>query len=133
MDYTQLIFDFNLYLFETFGYRDACKVEENMNGICIKIRKKEIDAYIRFWEYSYGVGNFPDWCIIIRHCKFKTRHAKRLKDLARFFKEYTPSYGYKHLAIEDDEQGNAPLLGLKKIFKSYYHCNYALPLEELKV
>ena len=29
------------------------------------IRERDLDCYIRFWEYSCGRGNFPDWSIII--------------------------------------------------------------------
>ena len=42
----------------------------NENGICISIHKGGLDIYIRFWEYSEGVGNYPDWNIIIVRCKF---------------------------------------------------------------
>ena len=63
-NYNDLISDFNLYLCERFGYRNACSVMWNTNGICISIHKGSLDFYIHFWEYSKGVGNYPDWCII---------------------------------------------------------------------
>ena len=55
----------NLYLCERYGYRNACSVMWNENGICISIHRGSLDIYIRFWEYSKGVGNYPDWSIII--------------------------------------------------------------------
>ena len=60
-----LILDFNLYLCEKFGYRNSCSVMQNANGFCVDIRERDLDCYIRFWEYSNGRGNFPDWSIII--------------------------------------------------------------------
>lgn len=55
-----LILDFNLYLCEKFGYRESCSVMQNANGFCVDIRERDIDCYIRFWEYSCGRGNYPD-------------------------------------------------------------------------
>ena len=43
----------------------------NENGICISIHMGSLDIYIRFWEYSEGVGNYPDWNIIIARCEFR--------------------------------------------------------------
>ena len=54
-----LILDFNLYLCEKFGYRNSCSVMQNANGFCVNIRERDLDCYIRFWEYSCGRGNFP--------------------------------------------------------------------------
>ena len=56
-----LILDFNLYLCEKFGYRESCSVMSHANGFCVDIRERDLDCYIRFWEYSCGRGNFPDW------------------------------------------------------------------------
>ena len=47
-----LILDFNLYLCEKFGYRESCSVMQNANGFCVDIRERDLDCYIRFWEYS---------------------------------------------------------------------------------
>jgi hypothetical protein len=58
-NYNDLISDFNLYLCERYGYRNACSVMWNANGICISIHRGSLDIYIRFWEYSKGVGNYP--------------------------------------------------------------------------
>lgn len=69
-NYNDLISDFNLYLCERYGYRNACSVMWNENGICISIHRGSLDIYIRFWEYSKGVGNYPDWSIIITRCEF---------------------------------------------------------------
>ncbi len=84
----------------------------NENGICISIQKGSLDIYIRFWEYSKGVGNYPDWSIIIARCEFRDEllenHYELLKDLVRFFKEYMPRYGYKHLCTEDDDYKYLP-------------------------
>ena len=97
-NYNDLISDFNLYLCERYGYRNACSVMWNANGICISIHRGSLDIYIRFWEYSKGVGNYPDWSIIIARCEFRDELRENrfelLKDLVRFFKEYMPRYGY---------------------------------------
>ena len=98
-----LILDFNLYLCEKFGYRESCSVMSHANGFCVDIRERDLDCYIRFWEYSCGRGNFPDWSIIIVRSNFKKNQEESLKDLARFFKEYMPRYGYKYLCTEDDD------------------------------
>ena len=66
-----LILDFNLYLCEKFGYRNSCSVMQNANGFCVNISERDLDCYIRFWEYSCGRGNFPDWSIIIVRSNFK--------------------------------------------------------------
>ena len=87
-----LILDFNLYLCEKFGYRESCSVMPHANGFCMDIRERDLDCYIRFWEYSCGRGNFPDWSIIIVRSNFKENQEENLKDLARFFKEYMPCH-----------------------------------------
>ena len=76
-----LILDFNLYLCEKFGYRESCSVMQNANGFCVDIRERDLDCYIRFWEYSCGRGNFPDWSIIIVRSNFKKNQEENLKDL----------------------------------------------------
>ena len=113
MNYSDFIYDFNLYLCERFGYRNCCSVMYNANGICISVHVGEMDLYIRFWEYSCGVGSIPDWSIIIVRSNFKRNQQENLKDLARFFKEYAPRYGYKYLCTEDDDYKYYQTLGLK--------------------
>ena len=71
MNYSDFIYDFNLYLCERFGYRNCCSVMHNANGICVSVHVGEMDLYIRFWEYSCGVGSIPDWSIIIVRSNFK--------------------------------------------------------------
>ncbi len=93
----ELVFDFDLYLCERFGYRNACSAIATANGFCVNVRERDLDLYIRFWEYSRGRGNFPDWSIIIVRSNFKENQEENLKDLARFFKEYMPRYGYKYV------------------------------------
>ena len=114
-----LILDFNLYLCEKFGYRESCSVMQNANGFCVDIRERDLDCYIRFWEYSCGRGNFPDWSIIIVRSNFKKNQEESLKDLARFFKEYMPRYGYKYLCTEDDDYKYYQTLGLKCIMDGF--------------
>ena len=74
----------------------------NANSICVSVHVGEMDLYIRFWEYSCGVGHYPDWSIIIVRSNFKRNQQENLKDLARFFKEYAPRYGYKYLCTKDE-------------------------------
>ena len=74
-----LILDFNLYLCEKFGYRNSCSVMQNANGFCVNINERDLDCYIRFWEYSCGRGNFPDWSIIIVRSNFKKNQEESLK------------------------------------------------------
>ena len=132
-NYNDLISDFNLYLCERYGYRNACSVMWNENGICISIHRGSLDIYLRFWEYSKGVGNYPDWSIIIVRSNFKKNQEENLKDLARFFKEYMPRYGYKYLCTESDEYGYYQTLGLKLVRKDFFGHNYALALKNLNV
>ena len=49
MNYSDFIYDFNLYLCERFGYRNCCSVMHNANGICVSVHVGEMDLYIRFW------------------------------------------------------------------------------------
>ena len=134
MNYSDFIYDFNLYLCERFGYRNCCSVMHNANGICVSVNVGEMDLYIRFWEYSCGVGSIPDWSIIIVRSNFKRNQHENLKDLARFFKEYAPRYGYKYLCTEDDDYKYYQTLGLKLIHRGFFRqYNYGLLLKELEI
>ena len=106
MNYSDFIYDFNLYLCERFGYRNSLHVTQTMNGFCVDVNIKPVKLYIRFWEYSNGVGGFPDWCIILVRCNFAKKQEQELQELVRFFKEYAPQYGYKYIGIEDNTQLN---------------------------
>ena len=127
-----LILDFNLYLCEKFGYRESCSVMPHANGFCMDIRERDLDCYIRFWEYSCGRGNCHDWSIIIVRSNFKENQEENLKDLARFFKEYMPRYGYKYICTEDDDYKYYQTLGLKCIMDGFCP-NYAIALKDLNV
>ena len=129
-----LILDFNLYLCEKFGYRNSCSVMQNANGFCVNINERDLYCYIRFWEHSRGRGNFPNWSIIIVRSNFKKNQEERLKDLARFFKEYMPCYGYKYLCTEGDDYKYYQTLGLKLIYRGIVdQNNYGLPIKDLNV
>ena len=127
----ELVFDFNLYLCERFGCRNACSATATANGFCVNVRERDLDLYIRFWEYSRGRGSFPDWSIIIVRSNFKKSQEENLKNLARFFKEYMPRYGYKYLCTEGDDYKYYQALGLKCIQDDYCP-NYALALGDLE-
>ena len=58
-NYNDLISDFNLYLCERYGYRNACSVMWNENGICISIHKGSLDIYIRFWGTARAWATTP--------------------------------------------------------------------------
>lgn len=45
MNYSDFIYDFNLYLCERFGYRNCCSVMHNANGICVSVHVGEMDLY----------------------------------------------------------------------------------------
>ena len=107
------LLDFDLYICERFGYRNSLHVTPTMNGCCIGVNIKPVKLYIRFWEYSNGVGGFPDWCIILVHCNFAKRQEEELQELVRFFKEYAPRYGYKHIGIENNQRLNEVLMLLQ--------------------
>lgn len=62
-----------------FGYRESCSVIGTANGFCVNVHKRDLDLYIRFWDYSKERGNFPDWCIIIVRSDSKTNQEKNLK------------------------------------------------------
>lgn len=105
-----LLLDFDLYLCERFGYRNSLHVTPTMNGFCVSVRIKPVKLYIRFWEYSNGVGGFPDWCIILVHCNFAKKQEEELQELVQFFKEYAPRYGYKYIGIENNQRLNEVLM-----------------------
>jgi len=73
-----LILDFNLYLCEKFGYRNSCSVMQNANGFCVNISERDLDCHIRFGEYSYGRGNFPEWAGY-HHCAQQLQKEPRRK------------------------------------------------------
>lgn len=79
MNYSDFIYDFNLYLCERFGYRNCCSVMHNANGICVSVHVGEMDLYIRFWEYSCGVGHYPR--LEHNHCtqQLQTKPAGKLE------------------------------------------------------
>ena len=119
---------------EAIQVRNCCSVMHNANGICVSVHVGEMDLYIRFWEYSCGVGSIPDWSIIIVRSNFKRNQQENLKDLARFFKEYAPRYGYKYLCTEDDDYKYYQTLDLKLIHRGFFRqYNYGLPLKDLEV
>lgn len=109
-----LLLDFDLYLCERFGYRNSLHVTPTMNGFCVSVRIKPVKLYIRFWEYSNGVGGFPDWSIILVRCNFAKKQGQELQELVQFFKEYASQYGYKYIGIEDNAWLNQ-LLGFRCI------------------
>ena len=84
-------------------------------------------------------GNYNDRSIIIARCEFRDELREHrfelLKDLVRFFKEYMPRYGYKHLCIEDDDYKYYQTLNLPCIKRGFMgcHCNYGAPLKEIEV
>lgn len=104
------LLDFDLYICERFGYRNSLHVTPTLNGYCVDVNIKPVKLYIRFWEYSKGVGGFPDWCIILVHCNFAKKQKEELQKLVRFFKEYAPQYGYKHIGIENNQKLNEVLM-----------------------
>ena len=104
------LLDLDLYICERFGYRNSLHVTQTMNGFCVSVRIKSVKFYIRFWEYSNGVDSFPDWCIILVHCNFAKKQEQELQELVRFFKEYVPRYGYKHIGIENNQKLNEVLM-----------------------
>ena len=69
---------------------------------------------------------------IIVRSNFKKNQEESLKDLARFFKEYMPRYGYKYLCTEDDDHKYYQTLGLKCIMDGFCP-NYALALKDLNI
>lgn len=65
---------------------------------------------------------------------FKKDQEESLKDLARFFKEYMPRYGYKFLCTEDEDYKYYQTLGLELIYKDLFgQDNYGLALKDLNV
>lgn len=96
------LLDFDLYICERFGYRNSLHVTPTQNGCCVGVNIKLVKLYIRFWEYSNGVGGFPDWCIILVHCNFAKKQEEELLALVQFFKEYASRYGYRYIGIEDN-------------------------------
>lgn len=128
------LLDFDLYICERFGYRNSLHVTPTMNGCCVHVNIKPVKLYIRFWEYSKGVGGFPDWCIILVRCNFAKKQEQELQELVRFFKEYASRYGYKYLFTEGDNYKYYQTLGLKFIHEGLFgQYNYGLPMKDLNV
>ena len=128
------LLDLDLYICERFGYRNSLHVIPTMNGCCVGVNIKPVKLYIRFWEYSKGMGGFPDWCIILVHCNFAKKQDVELHELVRFFKEYAPRYGYKYLCTEGGDYKYYQTLGLKLIHKGLFgQYNYGLPMKDLNV
>ena len=124
--------DIELYICEKFGYRNSVYVNPTCNGCCIDIREKDVKLYFRLWEYSKGVNGFPDRCIILVNYIFEKNRQEHLLDLVRFFKEYAPLYGFHHLGIENDMQGDYRLLGLRSTTNHRFGNDcYAAPLEAI--
>ena len=125
------LLDFDPYICERFGYRNSLHVTPTMNGCCIGVNIKPVKLYIRFWEYSNGVGGFPDWCIILVHCNFAKRQEEELQELVRFFKEYAPRYGYKHIGIENNQRLNEVLMLLQ--MRSAKEDNHVIALTDITI
>ena len=133
MNYSDFIYDFNLYLCERFGYRNCCSVMHNANGICVSVHCRRNGFIHQLMGIQLWCWHIPDWSIIIVRSNFKRNQQENLKDLARFFKEYAPRYGYKYLCTEDDYK-YYQTLGLKLIHRGFFRqYNYGLPLKELEV
>ena len=81
--------------------RNSLHVTPPMNSCGMGVNIKPVKLYIRFWEYSNGVGGFPGWCVILVHCNFAKKQEQELQEVVRFFKEYAPRYGYKYIGIGD--------------------------------
>ena len=106
----------------------------NAIGICVSVHVGEMDLYIRFWEYSRGIGHYPDWSIIIVRSNFKRNQQEKLKDLARFFKKYTTTIWLQIPLIEYDDYKYYQAPSLKLIHRGFFRqYNYVLPLKELEV
>ena len=126
--------DIELYICEKFGYRNSVYVNPTCNGCCIDIREKDVKLYFRLWEYSKGVNGFPDRCIILVNYVFEKNCKENLLDLIRFFKEYAPLYGFNHLGIENDMQGDYRLLELKTTTNHRFGNDcYAAPLATINI
>ena len=122
-----LLLDLDLYLCERFGYRNSLHVTPTMNGFCLSVRIKPVKLYIRFWEYSNGVGGFPDWCIILVDCNFAKKQEEELQELVQFFKEYAPRYGYEYIGVDDYPQFNQ-MLEFQRIQSAGGQEKYIFPL-----
>lgn len=122
-----LLLDLDLYLCERFGYRNSLHVTPTMNGFCVSVRIKPVKLYIRFWEYSNGVGGFPDWCIILVDCNFAKKQEEELQELVQFFKEYAPRYRYEYIGVDDYPQFNQ-MLEFQRIQSAGGQEKYIFPL-----
>ena len=109
------------------------------NGILHQYSQGKFGYLSSYLGKREGVGNYPDWSIIIASCEFRDElregRFELLKDLVRFFEEYLPRYGYKHLFTEDDDYKYYQTLNLPCIKRGFmgYHCNYGAPLKDVDV
>ena len=92
------------------------------------------DLLFLVWRRSVG-GKIMN----IVYCEFCTEllesSYEHFKDFVRFFKEYMPRYGYKHLCTEDDDYKYYQTLNLPCIKRGFMgrHCNYGAPLKDVDV
>ena len=91
------------------------------------------DLILDFNLYLCEKFGYRESCSVMSHANgFCVDIRERDLDLARFFKEYMPRYGYKYLCTEDDDHKYYQTLGLKCIMDGFCP-NYALALKDLNV
>ncbi len=111
VNYDNFLADFNLYLCETFGCRDAASFNENMVGCTVSANDRRFYIYFRLWESSARM--LPNMSVVIVqaifrnpkcHCvkcdSCKEYQRTHFEGLLTFLKSYAPIYGFKNLVIE---------------------------------
>ena len=94
-----------------------------------------VTTIYRQWPHTLTKELRPLLLVYFIGClHFKRNQHENLKDLARFFKEYAPRYGYKYLCTEDADYKYYQTLGLKLIHRGFFRqYNYGLLLKELEI
>ena len=104
--YQDFLADFNLFICETFGYRNAVYYNEINEEPTFMAHEREFDIYIRLRED--GMTEYPDNTIILVRTSFSAFNGRQDKDrqlsnfekLLRFFIAYEPQYGFNTIAFD---------------------------------
>ncbi len=104
--YQDFLADFNLFICETFGYRNAVDYNTLNEEPTFTAHEREFDIYIRLRED--GMKEYPDNTIILVRTLFPARNGRQDKDrqlsnfekLLSFFIAHAPIYGFTTIAFD---------------------------------
>lgn len=112
VNYDNFLADFNLYLCESFGCRDAASIgNEHNDGCTVFASDRRFHIYFRLWEKCNR--QLPNMSVVIVHTTFrnpkchcakcdgcKEYQRTHFEGLLAFLKSYAPIYGFQNMVIE---------------------------------